>query len=125
MKRFVNNWILKQAVKHLSKDIVKYKSTLHNHFREDGIKTRGRFNIMLALLFIIQSKYDRYLGIKNIELDENCELIQIKILLNKPTRLFIYKEEIEKELAQVIKKETHIELVYTNKLFGLDFYNVM
>ena len=125
MRRLINNWILKHAIKHLSKDIVRYKSTLHNHFREDGIKTRGRFNIMLTLLIIIQSKYDRYLGIKNIELDENSELVRIKILLNKPTRLFIYKEEIEKELTQTIKKEIHIELIYTSKLFGLDFYGVV
>lgn len=125
MKRLINNWILKKAVQHLSKDIIRYKSTLHNHFREDGIKTRGRFNIILTLLLIIQSKYDRYLGIKNIELDENYELIKIKILLNKPTKLIVYKEEIEKELTEAIKKETRLELIYTSKLFGLDYYNVI
>ena len=124
MKKLINNWILSKAIKHLSKGVVKYKSTLHNHFREDGTKTRGRFNVMLALLLIIQSKYDRFLGIKNIDIDENCELIKITILLNKPSRLTLYKEEIEKELTDTINKDTHLELIYTNKLFGLDYYNV-
>lgn len=125
MKKLINNWILSKAIKQLGKDVVKYKSTLHNHFREDGIKTRGRFNIMLTLLLIIQSKYDRFLGIKNIDIDENTEVIKIKISLNKPSRLTLYKEEIEKELTETIKKDTRLELIYTNKFFGLDYYNVI
>lgn len=125
MRRFVNNWILRKAIKHLSKEKVVYKSSLHNRFREDGVKTMGRFNIMLCLLLIIQTKTNKFLGIRNIELDENSEILRIKIQLNKPTHLIIYKEDVEHELGNVIQKRVQLELTYTNKLFGLDYYSVI
>ena len=125
MKRFVNNWILRKAIKHLSEEKVVYKSSLHNRFREDGVKTMGRFNIMLCLLLIIQTKTNKFLGIKNVELDENSELVRIKIQLNKPAHLTLFKDDIEHELGNVIQKRVQIELVYTNKLFGLDYYSVI
>ena len=125
LKRFVNDWILGKAIKHLSRNKVVYKSSLHNRFREDGVKTMGRFNIMLSLLLIIQSKTNRFLGIRRIELDENIDLILIKIELNKPTHLFIYKEDIEDELSKVVKKSVKLELKFTDKLFGIDYYSVI
>lgn len=125
LKRFINDWILGKAIKHLSRNKVVYKSSLHNRFREDGVKTMGRFNIMLSLLLIIQSKTNRFLGIRRIELDENIDLILIKIELNKPTHLFIYKEDIEDELSKVVKKSVKLELKFTDKLFGIDYYSVI
>ena len=67
----LNRWIIRRALSQFSENKVVYNSTLHTHFREDGIKTKGRFNIMLCVLLEIQSKYDRFLGIKNIGIDED------------------------------------------------------
>lgn len=125
LKRIVNGWILNRAIKHLGKDKVVYKSTLHNRFREDGVKTVGRFNIMLSLLLVIQSNTNRFLGIKRIELDENTESLLIKIELNKPTHLIVFKEDIEEDLSRIVKKNVKLELKFTNKLFGLDYYSVI
>lgn len=125
LKRIVNGWILNRAIKHLGKDKVVYKSTLHNRFREDGVKTAGRFNIMLSLLMVIQSNTNRFLGIKRIELDENTESVLIKIELNKPTHLIVFKEDIEEDLSRIVKKSVKLELKFTNKLFGLDYYSVI
>ena len=125
LKRVINNWILGKAIEHLGREKVFYKSTLHNKFREDGVKTIGRFDIMLCLLLVIQSKTRKFLGIKKIEIDENSELILIRIELNKITHLVIYKEEIEDELSKMVKKIVVLDLKFTNKLFGLDFYSVI
>lgn len=125
LRRLINDWILRKAIKHLGKEKVVYKSSLHNRFREDGVKTIGRFDIMLCLSLVIQSKTRKYLGIKRIELDENIDCMLIRIELNKPTHLVIYKEDIEDDLSKIVRKNVRLELKFTNKLFGLDYYSVI
>lgn len=125
LKRLINSWILNKAIKHLGKNKVVYKSSLHNRFREDGVKTIGRLDIMLCLVLSIQSRTRKFLGIRKIDIDENSDLILIRIDLNKPTHLVIYKEDIEDELSKIVKKSVFLELKFTNKLFGLDYYSVI
>lgn len=125
MRKFINNWILRKAIRQMSEGVVVYKSTLNNQFNEGGVKTRGRFNVMLCLMLVIQSKCDRFLGINSVELNETEESVDVRISLNKPSKLILYKEEVESELGAVIKKKVRIGLKYCEKLYGLDFYNVM
>ena len=124
MRKIINNWILGRALRHLSARKVVYKSTFKNQYNEGGVKTVGRFNIMLCLMMVIQSKYDKFLGINSVELDESDESVNIRICLNKPSKLIIYRDEIEKELGEVIKKKVVIVMKYCEKLYGLGFYNV-
>ena len=112
-------------MKQFSENKVVYNSTLHTHFREDGVKTRGRFNIMLCVLLEIQSKYDKFLGIKSVGLNEDDESIKVNIELNKVTRIIPLRSEIEDELGKVFGKKVHIQIKYVNKLYGLDFYDVI
>lgn len=125
IKSFINKWVLRKALGHLGKGRVVYKSSLHNHFQEDGVKTIGRFNVMLSLLLVIESKTNRFLGIRDIELDEDSELLTVRIKLNKVTHIVLHKEEIEEELGSIIKKQVKLELKHTNKLFGIDYYSVI
>lgn len=125
MRKWLNRWIIKRALNQFSENKVVYNSTLHTHFREDGIKTKGRFNIMLCVLLEIQSKYDRYLGIKNIGIDEDESCIKIYIELNKVSRLITFRSEMEDELEKVFGKKVSIQMKYVNKLYGLDFYDVI
>lgn len=125
MRKLLNRWIIKRALNQFSENKVVYNSTLHTHFREDGIKTKGRFNIMLCVLLEIQSKYDRFLGIKNIGIDEDESCIKICIELNKVSRLITFRSEMENELEKVFGKKVTIQMKYVNKLYGLDFYDVI
>ena len=121
----LNRWIIRRALSQFSENKVVYNSTLHTHFREDGIKTKGRFNIMLCVLLEIQSKYDRFLGIKNIGIDEDESCIKVNIELNKVSRLITFRSEMENELEKVFGKKVSIQMKYVNKLYGLDFYDVI
>jgi len=125
MRKWLNRWIVRQALKHYGKDMVVYNSSLHTHFRENGVKTRGRFNVMLCVLLEIQSKYDRFLGIKSVGLDEDNECIKVNVELNKVTRLIPLRSEIESELEKVFGKRVSIQIKYVNKLYGIDFFDVI
>lgn len=125
MRKLLNRWIIRRALSQFSENKVVYNSTLHTHFREDGIKTKGRFNIMLCVLLEIQSKYDRFLGIKNIGIDEDESCIKVNIELNKVSRLITFRSEMENELEKVFGKKVSIQMKYVNKLYGLDFYDVI
>lgn len=125
MRKWLNRWITRKALKHLGKEKVVYNSTLHTRFREDGVKTRGRFDIMLCVILVIHSLYDRSLGIKNINIDEDKECIRVSISLNKITRLMLLKDGIESELGRVLGKKVSVQMQYVNKLYGLDFYDVI
>lgn len=112
-------------MKQLSESKVVYNSTLHTRFREDGVKTRGRFNIMLCVMLEIQSKCERYLGIRNIGIDEDESCIKISIELNKVSRLITHRSDMEEELEKVFGKKVSIQMKYVKKLYGLDFYDVI
>ena len=124
LKHFINSWIVGKAISHLSKSKVVYKSSLHNRFREDGVKTFGRFDIMLSLMLVIHHNTKRHLGIRKIDLHEDNRCIFVYIELNKPSHLVIHKDDIEEELGEIMQKKVVLELKYTSKLFGLDYYNV-
>lgn len=109
----------------LSESKVVYNSTLHTHFREDGVKTRGRFNIMLCVLLEIQLKCERCLGIRNVSVDEDESCIKISIELNKVSRLITFRSEMEEDLEFVLGKRVSIQMKYVKKLYGLDFYDVI
>ena len=125
MSKAINKFILNLMLKYYGKDLVTYKSTLHTHFEEEGVKTRGRFNIMFCLLLNIQKYCDKVLGITSINISEDSKCISIEIKLNKATRLYLFKQDIEKDLSKIFKKETLIHLQYVNKLYGLKYYGVI
>ena len=125
MRKWINRWIVRRALRHYGEDMVVYNSSLHTHFRENGVKTRGRFNVMLCVLLEIQSKYDRFLGIKSVALDEDEECIRVNIELNKVTRIIPLRSEIEDELGKVLGKRVSIQMKYVNKLYGIDFFDVI
>ena len=125
MNKAINKFVLNLILKHYGKDLITYKSSLHTHFLEDGVKTRGRFNIMFCLLLAIQKYCDKVLGITNINISEDSKSISIDIKLNKTSKLFLFKGNIEDDLSCVFKKETKIHLQYTEKLYGLKYYGVI
>ena len=124
IRTFINNLILNKVLKHYKKDAIKYKSTMHNCFRERGYKTYGRFDIIYTLLTVIKTRYNHFLGIRTINLDEDEEKIIIDMRLNKPSKLLLYKDEIIDDLTIIFKKKVEINVKYCEKLYGIDFYKV-
>lgn len=80
---------------------------------------------MLCVMLEIQSKCERYLGIRNIGIDEDESCIKISIELNKVSRLITHRSDMEEELEKVFGKKVSIQMKYVKKLYGLDFYDVI